>query len=498
MAPDEQTQSATYELPLDGGEAVALASAAEDATASLPASLLRQNVVWFCRLRWLVVAMLAALGLTAFLPGLYAALSLQPHVVWPLATAAVVAAANLYFLSRARVHAAPATALRVRRDLWVQITFDLLVLTAVVHFLGSLETHAAFTYLFHIVLACIFFSPAHSFGVLALASSLYVACLALEATGILPAASVYADPGLRDAIERAPWAAAWHAFSAIGTWTVVWYLASHLSTLVRLRDAELGRTNRRLVEAQLAKMRHMLRTTHELKAPFAAIHANAQLLLRGTCGELPEPALDTVQRISTRCKRLATEIQEMLQLANLRSAEEEPIVPAELDLAEVVGWCVGQAQQAAAEREISVEADLDPAPFTGVEDHLKMLFGNLIANAVAYSHPRGRVEVRCTCLNGQGPQVTVEDQGIGIAPEKLPRIFEEYYRTDEAARHNKESTGLGLAIVQHVAQSHGIRIRVDSRPGAGTKFALTFPLQRLPVATGAGSKENYDGVPAAG
>ncbi len=497
MAPDEQTQSATYELPLARGEAATLAPGAEEATASLPASLLRQNVVWFCRLRWLVVAMLTAMGLTSLLPELYAAIGLQPHIVWPLVTAAVLAAANIYFMGRARMLADPATAVRVRSDLWVQITFDLFVLTAVVHFLGSLETHAAFTYLFHIVLACIFFSPGHSFGVLALASSLYVACLALEATGILPVASVYADPGLRGVMEHAPWVSVWNALGAIGIWTVVWYLASHLSTLVRLRDAELGRTNRRLVEAQLAKMRHMLRTTHELKAPFAAIHANAQLLLRGTCGELPEAAVDTVQRISRRCKRLASEIQEMLQLANLRSAEDEPLGSAALDLAEVVGWCVGQAQQAAAERDITIDAVLEPAPCAGVDDHLKMLFTNLISNAVVYSEPNGRVAVRCTCPNGQGPQVTVEDQGIGIAPEKLPRIFEEYYRTDEAARHNKESTGLGLAIVQHVAQSHGIRIRVDSRLGHGTKFILTFPLQRLPVATGSGSKEDYNGVPAA-
>ncbi len=71
--------------------------------------------------------------------------------------------------------------------------------------------------------------------------------------------------------------------------------------------------------------------------------------------------------------------------------------------------------------------------------------------------------------------MTVEDDGIGIVPEKLPRIFDDYYRTDEAVRHNRDSTGLGLAIARHVAAMHGIRVRVESAPGAGTRFTLRFP-----------------------
>ncbi|MHC4536828.1 MAG: ATP-binding protein [Planctomycetota bacterium] len=68
------------------------------------------------------------------------------------------------------------------------------------------------------------------------------------------------------------------------------------------------------------------------------------------------------------------------------------------------------------------------------------------------------------------------DNGIGIQPDKLPHIFEEHYRTNEAVQHNKESSGLGLAIVKNVAELYGIRIRVESRFGSGTKFELKFPV----------------------
>jgi signal transduction histidine kinase len=111
-----------------------------------------------------------------------------------------------------------------------------------------------------------------------------------------------------------------------------------------------------------------------------------------------------------------------------------------------------------------------------------MLFSNLLANAVLYSYEGGRVRV--WCLDGHGPIATVEDHGIGIAPDKLPHIFDEYYRTDEAVRHNKASTGLGLTIVRQVAQTHRIRVRVESSPGVGTKFIVRFPSPSKAVEVG--------------
>ena len=168
-------------------------------------------------------------------------------------------------------------------------------------------------------------------------------------------------------------------------------------------------------------------------------------------------------------------IQDMLQLANLLSEDKEPLPEVELDIAEVLKWCVGQVQNIADERGITIESSVQSAKIICVEDHLKMLLQNVLSNAVIYSHERGRVKVQCTEAPGEGPVVTIEDQGIGISENKLPRIFDEYYVTREAARHNKSSTGLGLAIVRHVAKAHRIRVEVESAVGVGTKFTLHFP-----------------------
>jgi signal transduction histidine kinase len=467
-------EAGSYELPLPAIRPQTPEATGTEGSRSLPEPFLVKNVLWFCRLRWVVVAMLTVFAICAWLPGLFQNLGLRSRVLWPLAAAAVLAVANAGFTAHARLLTVPDPPRHAKANLWAQIVLDLLVLTVVVHFLGSLETHAAFAYLFHVVLACIFLSRIESFGVVGIASCLYAGCVSLERAGVLASATVYADGTLRSSIERTPTVTLLNLTWAIGIWIVVWYLASQLSAMVRARDSELAQTNRLLAEAQRERTRHMLRTTHELKAPFAAIHANAQLLLRGHCGVLPDDALDIVRRIAERCRRLAAEIQEMLQLANLRSESEQPVQRARIDLADAMRWAIGQVRQGAKERHISIEEDLAPAFVRGAADHLKMLFENLLSNAVSYGRQGGAVRVHCSAATGDGPVVVIEDDGIGIAPQKLPHIFDEYYRTDEAAKHNKFATGLGLAIVKQVAEQHSVHLLVESTPDVGTRFTLRF------------------------
>jgi len=473
--PMDPTPRFAYELPFSAAEASPSAPAAPDAAAPWREALLIGNVLWFLRLRWAAIAALAAFGTAGLaFPGLLQALGLRPQADWPFFAAALLLLANLGFLGHARLIVRNPLRRGAVWNLWTQIVVDLLALTMVVHFLGSLETPTPFLYLAHVVLACIFFSRRQSLVVAAIAGSLYATCIGMERLHIIQTPGIYLDPLLRQAMTSHP-AFPWLTLLwALGIFFVVWFLASHLSELVRDQEQELAESNRRLTVAQREKTRHMLRTTHELKAPFAAIAANAQLLLKGHCGVLSEQAAEVVGRIAARCRRLAVEIQEMLQLANLQSAEEQP-EPIRLDLAEMVRWAVARVGAVAQERRVIVDEALAPATVVAVEDHIKMLLTNLISNAVVYSTEGGIVRVRCGGTPADGPVVTVEDEGIGIPAEKLPRIFDDYYRTEEAVRHNKDSTGLGLAIVRHVATSHRIRVRVESAPGRGTVVTLRFP-----------------------
>ncbi len=495
MAFESLPLPAEYELPSRAWDRFSPDETGTKHADSLPEHFLARYVVWLCKFRWFVVSLLLAFGLASFHPEVLLRIGLQPYRVWPLAASAILALANLCFLAHGRLSATARAASGARANLWAQITLDLLVLTVVVHYMGSLETYVAFSYLFHIVLACIFFSRLRSLGVMALAFFLYGACIILEQTGAIPSAGIYLNGALRAQMDKIPAVTFISVAWVIYIWTAVWYLASHISAIVRERDSELAETNCRLVEAQEEKTRHMLRTTHELKAPVASIQANVQLLQKGYCGVLPSEAHEILARVGTRCRRLAHEIQQMLQLASLRQASEGRLRRAQLDLGEILRWCTGQLLALAEQKEVAIRENIQPAFALAVEDHMKMLFSNILSNAVSYSRPGGVVRVACSPGPGGNPVITIADDGIGISSSKLPHIFDEYYRTDEAAQHNKESTGLGLAIVQHIARTHFINVRVKSQPGKGTQFTLGFPCVEESRHETMGRKEVIDGLP---
>lgn len=456
------------------------ATAADDAAGAgaLDDSLLAANVVWCCQLRWVIIAAFTVFGLLGVVPDFFESLGLRSPGFWPFATAAVLAVANVGFLTAIRAATARMAhpAGYAMGILWIQILLDLIVVTCVVYFVGSMRTYAPFVYLFHITLACIFLPHRQSLAVTLTACVLYAACITAEYRGWLPLTHMFVDP--TETATSGPISAlsGLNFLMAMVIWLVMWYLVSHLATTVRQRDTELAAANNRLEAAIEERRRHMLTTTHQLKAPFAAIQANTQLLLGGYCGTLPDQAVDVTERIRARCQALAAEIQEMLQLANLRSASQQPLSQAPLGLAELLDSTMATLETTANERDITFKRDLQRVTVLGAEEHLTMLFVNLLSNAINYSYDGGKISVACGPDGYGAVRVSIADRGIGIPAEKLSRIFEQHYRTNEAVKHNKQSTGLGLAIVEHVARLYDIRVRVTSALGHGTTFELLFPL----------------------
>jgi signal transduction histidine kinase len=465
---------AAYDLPLQecaGGDAAPPAHTETDRR------LLLQNVAWFCRLRWLVIAVLAGLALAAWTGGdplVRRGIRLVPG--WPLGVAGILAVLNLGYLAMARAASrSQRHAARMLQGLWLQILLDLAMLTVVVHYLGSLETFAPFMYLFHIVLACIFFPPARSLLVLLSAMGMYAGCILLESAGVVPARCVLAGPLLAGRDGLPPAVLGWHLGSLVFISGTVWYVASRLAGALQARDEELAATNRRLVAATEERAQYMIRTTHQLKAPFAAIHANTQLLLGGYCGAISEPAATVIEQIAARCEMLSREIKAMLQLANLRSHVQAPPAPVPIDLPALIRSCLSNLKPQAAKRGIAFDEDLAPAAVLGVHDHAVMILDNVLANAISYSRDAQQVSVSCKPKAGGGAVVAVRDRGIGIPAGKLPRIFDDYFRTTEAVKHNKASTGLGLAIVRQAALAGRICVHVESTPAEGTVVLLDFP-----------------------
>jgi len=171
----------------------------------------------------------------------------------------------------------------------------------------------------------------------------------------------------------------------------------------------------------------------------------------------------------------ARRIDEIIDLSRLQSSD--PLQKAlEVEVSDVVREAVDQAQFSSEQRGITLEiGDIEDATVIGDRDQLITAVHNLVENAVNYSPERTKVSI-VTKRVGDIIEISVTDQGIGIADSELNRIFERFYRVDPARSRLTGGTGLGLSIVKHVALNHGGDVKVWSKEGVGSTFTLQLPV----------------------
>lgn len=176
-------------------------------------------------------------------------------------------------------------------------------------------------------------------------------------------------------------------------------------------------------------------------------------------------------------------VADLLFLSREEVAAIGPGVQVRLDvLAEEI---VERLAPIAPDHEVRIE-HAEPAVVLGDPDRLRQLVTNLIENAIRYSPGSGRVAVRVALPDQNCVRLEVADNGVGIPPEHLSRIFDRFYRVDPARSRATGGSGLGLAIVKHIAESHGGKVTAASEPGVGSTFTVMLPVE-APAAAGPGS-----------
>lgn len=215
--------------------------------------------------------------------------------------------------------------------------------------------------------------------------------------------------------------------------------------------------------------------SHEVKTPVSAIKAAVE-----TIRDMPnidEPdAQRFLQIISRQSDRLAAIVDDLLSLARIEQGQEATLSDVETHpLWPIVTAAIETCQSAADAKSIHVACQCDRQMKARVNEQLlTQAMINLIDNAVKYSDPDTSVLVTCETSDNEAV-LTVTDQGRGIEPKHLPRVFERFYRTDKARSRELGGTGLGLSIVKHVAEAHGGRVSVVSDPGTGSTFRIHLP-----------------------
>jgi signal transduction histidine kinase len=150
-----------------------------------------------------------------------------------------------------------------------------------------------------------------------------------------------------------------------------------------------------------------------------------------------------------------------------------------LDMRDAVAESYRAQVHAAETKRVEIAARVADTPVVidGDTESVRELVDNLLSNAIKFTPEGGRVDLRLG-IEGQNAVLTVEDSGIGIAPEDQGRVFERFYRVDKARSRQLGGTGLGLSIVKHVALAHGGNIALKSAPGRGSTFRVQIPLRR--------------------
>src|SRR6476646_1656353 len=230
----------------------------------------------------------------------------------------------------------------------------------------------------------------------------------------------------------------------------------------------------RLKQADEIRRDFVANVSHELRTPLSIFQGNLETLLEG--GDLDENETRHIYDVLKRhSDRLTLLVNDLLSLARLESKEVNLQV-SEINLRDFLEEVTRDWSKRLATKNLRLELQVpDNFPVLRADERrLEEVVHNLLDNAVKYSHQNGRI-----FIEGGAPDqevvLSVSDQGVGIAPANLPRIFERFYRADRARSRDPGGTGLGLSILKHIAQLHGGRIEAESTLGQGTTIRVILP-----------------------
>ena len=238
---------------------------------------------------------------------------------------------------------------------------------------------------------------------------------------------------------------------------------------------------------QISQLKHDLVATlaHDIKGPLTSIIGFAELLEEGFLEG--DEATDAARTIRSNAQRLATLANDMLALSRVEHGELE-IADDRVDLVDVLRSTV---EAVAAERAIDLVIDVKTALVRGDAERLRQVFDNLVRNAIKFSPGGEPVRVHVS-EQGTGFSVTVQDQGIGIPPDEVSKLFNRFARASNARKAKIAGTGVGLFIVKTIVERHGGSVGLNSTIGSGSTFNVNLPAIERAQGDGPGPRCDRD------
>jgi signal transduction histidine kinase len=216
---------------------------------------------------------------------------------------------------------------------------------------------------------------------------------------------------------------------------------------------------------------------HELRTPLNAVIGFSEVLQACMFGPMNEKQIEYVNDIHESGKHLLSLINDILDLSKVEAGRME-LDTAPYNLAEAIGNALTLIRERASQHNVDLQSQLDEGigAIKGDERKIKQIMLNLLSNAIKFTPDGGRITVAARSID-ESVEISVTDTGIGIAPEDLDAVFEEFRQVGKDYTKKAEGTGLGLALTRKFVELHGGKIWVRSEPGKGSTFTFTLPLE---------------------
>jgi two-component system sensor histidine kinase/response regulator len=244
-----------------------------------------------------------------------------------------------------------------------------------------------------------------------------------------------------------------------------------------MREAARARVELQKLDA--VQGRFMVNMVHIMRAPVAVMQSYTQMMRQGYISQ--EQYGETLQRIEERAGSVLETLDDLLLLAHLRGKVGESTMK-RVSVAEVLEEVAAGLQERAEAANLQLSLEMTDRPVLWAHrDHIAQLWRNLLTNAIQYTPAGGQV-MALLHEEAEGQIVgAVRDTGIGLKADEIPRIFEDFFRTDAAKKMRELGSGLGMGIVQNIVELYGGTIEVESELGQGSTFTFILPPQPPPT-----------------
>ncbi|MBN2426130.1 MAG: HAMP domain-containing histidine kinase [Calditrichaceae bacterium] len=436
-------------------------------TPFLTTVILHSRLTWSIRLRWLAVF---SFFIASWLSKAFFEIPVNYEEMW--ITLSILAGINIIHFITLRLFKEISLMTEIIL-LSIHIIIDLIFLTQLVHLTGGIENPIYLFYVFHVVLSSILFPRWLPLVFATIVAVLFSGLVFAEAFGIIHHHNVFSQDLHSNAIL-----VSLVVIVFVITVYVTAYICMTFMTIYRESKRIIDTQNQKLIEADKQKSQFFQFASHELKSPIVALKSTIDALLKSYYDKMDNKVLDSLKRASNRAGQMLEIIKELLELSKSPDSYRTEGVE-ELHINTLIREIIASELPSAQHKNIKfideLSSETEEVKVKYKKTDLIRVFNNIISNAINYTRSQGSVKVK-TRVESNYYEFVVEDTGIGIKEEDLPKVFSEFYRGENAKKAVSYGTGLGLSLVKNIVDNYGGKISVDSELDKGTTVKILLPL----------------------